>query len=100
MRKNDKAREEAGFGVDQVAEPEATYEIKRPDYVPIADLVQANIDGQRLAAAFIDRLHSQYLDPDTLAVELLDILKTDLIGNPRLRGFVRRLQKQLERGCK
>ena len=76
--------------------------LKNPnlDYAPLADLVQWNIDGQRLAGTFLQGMNCQFFDCDALyfAVKLVtgDCLDTEALTT--LRGFMRILQKRLERG--
>jgi len=68
------------------------------DYAPLADLVQANLDGQRLAAARIADLKRFYADPDMLYLTVKSILPETLTAKQMaaLRGLMRGLQKTLE----
>lgn len=62
----------------------------------LADEILNNIEGGLLAGHFVGRLRGELLDPD----ELLRALPLAQQASPdRLRGFCRRIQKQLERGA-
>jgi len=94
---NGNARGEAGVCVAG-RQPEATLQNVQLDYMPLADLVQANVNGQRRASILLAELHSHYADPDTLYLALKSILPDTLQMEclATLRGFARCLQKRLE----
>lgn len=71
------------------------------NYAPISNLVQANLDGQRLAASSIDELQSSFADVDLLYLALKSLLpgSQDMEALARIRGFMRILQKSIERGA-
>jgi hypothetical protein len=71
------------------------------DYKPLANLVQANVNGQRMASSFLEDLHSHYADPDTLYLAVKNILpeSKDIEALTTLRGFMRVLQKRIERSA-
>lgn len=74
--------------------------LKNPDlkYGPMGALVQANIEGQRLASACLADLKRYYADPDLLYLTFKRILPESLSAEQRaaLRGMCRGLQKRLE----
>lgn len=61
----------------------------------LADAIAENIESGRLAGHFLARPPAKILDPDKL---LRALLLAQAASPNRLRGFARRLQKQLERG--
>jgi len=69
------------------------------DYAPLATLVQANINGQRLASTALDEMQGHCADPDTLYLALKTIMPTsrDIEALTTMRGFMRILQKRIER---
>jgi hypothetical protein len=71
------------------------------DYAPLGDLVQANIDGFRLAADAIEDLNTHFADPDALYLALKTIAPDtrDTLALTRMRGFMRALQKALSRSA-
>ena len=71
------------------------------NYAPLATLVQSNIDGQRLAGAFLEGLESYYCDSDGLYLAVKSMLShgQDIEALTTLRGFFRIIQKRLERGA-
>lgn len=71
------------------------------DYAPLANLVQANVNGQRMASKFLEELHSHYADPDTLYLAVKHILPEigDIEALTTLRGFMRIIQKRIERSA-
>jgi hypothetical protein len=71
------------------------------DYAPVANLIQANIDGQRLAKAFLSDLQNSYADPDAmyLAIKSIEGDGQHMEALATLRGFARILQKALERSA-
>ena len=75
--------------------------LKNPtlDYAPMGDLVQANIDGQRTAADVLAQMKTHFADPDTLYLALKAIGPDcrDIRALTRMRGFMRILQKRIER---
>lgn len=81
--------------------PAATeaYENTHLDYLPIGDLVQLNIEGQQLAKDPIEQLQTRFVDPDLLYSTLKTILPAtnDIAALTRVRGFMRILQKRIER---
>ena len=70
------------------------------NYAPLSDLVQANIDGMRLAADVLADLQNYFVDPDALYLALKEIGPDtrDTLALTRMRGFMRLIQKRLERG--
>lgn len=71
------------------------------NYAPLANLVQANMNGQRLASKFLEELHSHYADPDTVYLAVKQILNgpCDIETLTTLRGFMRVIQKRIERSA-
>ncbi|CAN5390650.1 hypothetical protein BH11PSE11_BH11PSE11_12320 [soil metagenome] len=71
------------------------------DYAPLGDLVQANIDGQRLASAAVADLHSHFADPDALYLSLKSVMPDirDIEALTKMRGFMRIVQKCIERSA-
>jgi hypothetical protein len=69
------------------------------NHIPLSDLVQHNITGQRLAQDFLFELRQEpSLDGDALFIEISNIAPSaDLEQRVILRGFARVLQKLLER---
>lgn len=65
-------------------------------YKAEADRIGDNIQGGQDGERFIDRLHTEHLDPDEL---LRAILLAHQWSPDRLRGFARAIQKRLERGA-
>ena len=60
----------------------------------LADAVAENIAGSQAASHFLARLPGELLDPDEL---MRALLLAHQASPARLRGFCRRIQKQLER---
>lgn len=77
----------------------AALENTQLDYAPLGTLVQANINGQRMASKFLEELHSQYADPDTLYLAVKATLSdaNNIEALTTLRGFMRVIQKRIER---
>lgn len=63
-------------------------------YRQLADSIGDNIQGQRDAERFIERLGTEFLDTDDL---LRQVLLAQGWSPDRLRGFCRRVQKEIER---
>lgn len=61
----------------------------------LADAVGEALEGQRLASHLLARIRTDYIDVDELHKL---ILQAQQASPDRLRGFARRLQKELERG--
>ena len=61
----------------------------------LADAVGEFLEGQRLASHFLARCRAEYVDPDDLhrQIELARGVSLE-----RLRGFARRLSKEIEGG--
>ena len=70
------------------------------DYAPLGDLIQANIDGQRAAQDALQKLGASYADPDALYLAIKEVSPDarDIRALTRVRGFMRVLQKTIERG--
>lgn len=79
-------------------QPEAALKNVQLDYTPLADLVHANIEGQRQASKFLVNIQSHYADPDALYLELKSMLPDSLQSEclATLRGFARGIQKRIE----
>lgn len=60
----------------------------------LADAVGEALEGQRLASHLLARLRTEILDPDDL---MRALVLAQAASNDRLRGFARRIQKELER---
>lgn len=94
------ARGEAGVHV--VGEQaEATLKKSELDYAPLGNLVQANLTGQSLASTVLEGLQTHYGDPDSLYLALKSIMpeSRDIEALTAIRGFMRRIQKALERSA-
>jgi hypothetical protein len=91
---NTQKKKVAGVGT------EATLKNTQLNYAPLGNLVQANLNGQRLAAYLIEELQG-HADPDTLylAIKSLQSDGQDMEALARLRGFARIIQKKLERSA-
>lgn len=63
------------------------------------DLVQAAIDGERIAKAFLHDLGRLYVDPDHLCTLVSEacLPPVDPASQAKLRGLCRCLQKRLEK---
>lgn len=68
---------------------------------PDSKLIQATINGQQSASTAVDRLRHHHSDPDALFLALNGLLPetSDLILLAGLRGFMRTVQKRLERAA-
>ncbi|WP_194720921.1 hypothetical protein [Noviherbaspirillum malthae] len=64
----------------------------------LAELVAANLKGQKQAKEFIEQVRTSYPDPDALYAELLALLPEfhDIEALTVTRGFLRIVQKRLE----
>lgn len=60
----------------------------------LGDAIGENLEGQRLASHFVARLRAEFPDTDEL---LRAFLLAQQASPERLRGFARRVQKELER---
>ena len=71
------------------------------DYAPVGDLIQANIDGQALAGRVLADLSGHFADPDTLYLALKTLApdSKDIVALTKMRGFMRILQKRIERSA-
>lgn len=76
----------------------ASQNTSQDDYAPSGNLIQAHIDGERIASAFLDDLRSHFADPDTLfhRIAMLHAGGKSSEALATLRGFCRKLQKRLE----
>lgn len=68
-------------------------------HVTLPSPAELAIDGERTAKRALHAIRDGFADPDRLMRDLLDVLDQDgkvVAPTPRLRGFARALQKQLE----
>lgn len=65
-------------------------------FAKLADAVGDHIQAQSDAERFIDRLRTEYPEPDAL---MRAVLEAQAWSPDRLRGFCRALQKHIEKGA-